>query len=168
MNKESRDINKEKDDRGLSRRDFLKGALGLALSLAVLGQKQEVAAQTETNRESPFNPETQKEILEAVAKEMKIQLKAEIPSPVVIKAESLGREEFNKAVGFDAEGKVSNFFVPPNVILLIAGSQVHNLAHELTHYIQYNYKGIREDPSDTAELEAVVVQDKFRNYRPQK
>lgn len=56
-----------------------------------------------------------------------------------------------------------NNFLPPNTIFLMAESKVHNLAHEITHYLQYHYRHI-DMANDPLEAEAVYIQNKFRDF----
>lgn len=118
---------------------------------------------------SPFDLEVQKQTLAQVAEEMMVTLDPEnIPLPVIVRAESVSDEDFNKMIGFDTEGKRTNFFLPPRTILLTQKSEAHNLAHELVHYLQYNYKGLRDGSTDQVEDQAVSIQNWFKEKNKRK
>ena len=93
---------------------------------------------------------------------MNVVLDAAIALPVVVEAESVSDEDFNKAVGFDTGGKRHNVFLPPSTIFLLNNSKMHNLVHECVHYIQVHYKGVTDGTSDEVENEAVAIQNAFR------
>lgn len=123
---------------------------------------------------SPFDPAVIENVLKKVAEYMYITLDPAIPPPVVVVAESVTWEKFKEiAAGWwneDVEWKNCNVFVPPDKILLRANSKIHNLAHELTHFIQYRHRykdrAFAEKRElacyDQSEKEAWYVQNKFR------
>lgn len=88
---DKKDLKKE-----ISRRDFLRMASGFSIVPLVLKSE---AGEVSKTPEGPFNPEVQKEVLEAVAKEMKIVLNSKLPLPVVIVAEQVPDEEYNRICG---------------------------------------------------------------------
>lgn len=165
MPKESPDNKepREKPARGITRRDFLK--IGGGAALAALAGIEARANEQEYEEGTVFDPEVQRKTLERVAEIMKVVLKPSIKPPKVIRAERISDEDFNKMVGVNTEGKRINVFIPPNTIILISSNdEIHNLAHELAHYIQYNYndRGVTDDPTDRIEETAVTVQNYFR------
>lgn len=144
----------------LSRREFLQmvGGAGVGSLIARSEAGEILSAQ-----EGPFNLEIQKKILAEVAREMKITLDPKMLLPVVIVAEQVSDNEFSRLMGFDVGDKRMNRFMPPNTIFLISKSRIHNLAHEITHYMQYNYRYL-DMADDQAEEEAVYIQNKFRDF----
>ena len=72
---------------------------------------------------------------------------------------------FEKKYNMKIKYSSTNWFIPPDLILLNRKSKIHNLAHELTHYFQYHYLGYDdyEDAfDDEVEDQAVWVQNQFR------
>ena len=151
----------EQVEQPLTRRNFLKG-VGVGFAAAVLGLDVEAGGDDQEKEGSPFEPETQRAALSFVAEKMNVVLDAAIALPVVVEAESVSDEDFNKAVGFDTGGKRHNVFLPPSTIFLLNNSKMHNLVHECVHYIQVHYKGVTDGTSDEVENEAVAIQNAFR------
>jgi len=153
----------------MSRRNFFKNAavFGVAAGFPFDGNAETTEAETgeENVREDEsavYNPEIQRQTLEQVLEIMSFSLDESVPLPEVIPAFSVSDEEFNAMLGFDTRGKRMNKFQPPSTILLIQGAKVHNLAHEMVHYVQYNYQGVRDSSSDHTEMEAIRIQNQFR------
>lgn len=120
-------------------------------------------------------------ILAAVAGRMGATLTSAYPPPSVSYASRTELSRFKAAVsteyGPEAAahyGVVTNMFLPKQNAVFLADKAVFYLrgrfiddsvAHEFAHYIQYYYKGAKDDPNadqDQLEIEAVRVQDWFR------
>lgn len=144
----------------LTRRNFLRGVCA-GLAASAFGLDAEAGGDQEKEG-SPFDPEAPRAALSFVAEKMNVVLDAAIALPVVIEAESVSDEDFNKVVGFDAGGKRHNVFLPPSTIFLLSDSKMHNLVHECVHYMQVHYKGVTDGTSDEVEDEAVAIQNAFR------
>ena len=120
------------------------------------------------SNKDPFDYDTQVKVLKEVAKIMKVTLNPNILPPSVLRAEKVSNEYNNSVWGFDVGDKRSNIFDPKTGnIFLIKEAKVHNLAHELAHYIQFTYQGWTDEQArgnycDNLELEAIRVQNYFR------
>jgi len=150
----------------MSRRDFLKFGAGiLGASFASGAGIPHANAETPEDKEtpeSPFDPETQERVLSEVAVLMRIKFDPDKVIPIVLRAEDIPNEDYHEMYGMDTGEKRVNVFVPPDKIVLTGKSQVHNLAHEFAHYIQYTYRGNLKGTGDEEEFEAVRIQDHFR------
>jgi len=74
-------------------------------------------------------------------------------------------EKISEYVGFDLGSNLIHYFsYLKNTILLSKDAKVHNLAHEMAHYLQFYYR-LKGDPKNLVsdpEPEAVRVQHLFR------
>jgi hypothetical protein len=114
---------------------------------------------------SPFDPDIIRRTFFAVAKEMNINIKPDISFPVVVVSTHIPVDKIHEYTGIELGTNMINYFgYLKNTILLIRGSKIHTLAHELTHYFQFHYhiNGditlLNYDP----EPEAVRIQNLFR------
>jgi len=119
----------------------------------------------EVETASPFDPDIIRRTFFAVAKEMNINIKPGISFPVVVVSTHIPVEKIHEYTGIELGSNMINYFgYLKNTILLIKGSKIHNLAHELTHYFQFHYHIdgditlLNYDP----EPEAVRIQNLFR------
>ncbi len=115
---------------------------------------------------SPFDPAVQKQTFYAVADLMNIRrLDPELALPAVIVNTTIPVEKIADYIGFDIGSNLIHYFsYLKNTILLSENAKIHNLAHEMAHYFQFNYhlKGdIRNMVSDP-EPEAVRIQFLFK------
>lgn len=124
---------------------------------------------------SPFDPAMVEKTLISVAEVLQyrfnqggddlVERVAAGPIPVIYHSEAYDGEKLEPFIekwGFDPRG--INIFFPTDEILLYDKAKVHNLAHELVHFIQYNYLGMNTDrdmTGDHAEMMAVYVQKHF-------
>jgi len=114
---------------------------------------------------SPFDPEIIQRTFIAVAKEMNIRIKPDVSFPLVVISTHIPVEKIHEYIGIELGTNTINYFgYLKNTILLMDGSKIHNLAHELAHYFQFHYhiNGditlLNYDP----EPEAVRIQHIFR------
>lgn len=120
-------------------------------------------------------------ILAAVAGRMGATLTSAYPPPAVFYASRTELSRFQAAVrteyGDEAAANysaITNMFLPKQNVIFLSDKAVFYLrgrfiddsvAHEFAHYIQYYYKGEKDNPNsdqDQLETEAVRVQDWFR------
>lgn len=120
-------------------------------------------------------------ILAAVAGRMGATLTSDYPPPAVFYASRTELSRFKAAVTaeYGAEtaahyGAITNMFLPKQNAIFLSDKAVFYLrgrfiddsvAHEFAHYIQYYYKGEKDNPNsdqDQLETQAVRVQDWFR------
>lgn len=116
------------------------------------------------------------EILAAVAGQMQVDLKTDIPSPEILMASQTPLKRFQDAVekqwGMRPDQILNAYAVPTNEIYLLddPGYYVRlkraiddSLAHEFVHFLQVRYKNNPLDKDDdTPEMEAVSIQTWFR------
>lgn len=116
------------------------------------------------------------EILSAVAWNMGVTLRADVPLPKVIMSSDVSLKDFQDYVepqwGFRPNVVANVYIAARNEIYLIDEADYYrrmkrfiddSLAHEYVHYFQIRYKGYRFDPNDeTMEHQAVHVQTWFR------
>lgn len=117
-------------------------------------------------------------ILEAVAREMNVTLRPEIPVPAVFLQSATPLRRFQDALatqwGFRPHVFANAYAVARNEIYLMDDASYYarlnrtlddSLAHELTHYIQVHYfnADLAEEP---CELDAISVQQWFRQAHP--
>ena len=114
---------------------------------------------------SPFDPDIIRRTFMAVAEEMNINFKPGISFPVVVVSSHIPVDKIHEYTGVELDTNMINYFgYLKNTILLIEGSKIHNLAHELAHYFQFHYHIdgditlLNYDP----EPEAVRIQNFFR------
>jgi hypothetical protein len=116
-------------------------------------------------------------ILNVVAKKSNVVIKPELPIPDLMLEQNVDMEQYKKDVqewfGFEIDQVTNFFFATKNKIYLITDNAYYtktnrspydSLAHELTHYIQWNYQGATKDDlgTDGAEMSAIDVQTWFR------
>ena len=113
-------------------------------------------------------------VLEAVAREMNVTLRPEIPLPAVLRASTTPLRRFQDAMarqwGFRPHVFANAYAIARNEIYLMDDPAYYarmnrtledSLAHELVHYIQVHYfKADLTDPS--CEIDAIAVQERFR------
>ena len=114
---------------------------------------------------SPFNPHIIQRTFFAVAREMNIRLRPEISFPLVVVSTDIPVARIHEYTGVKIGSNLINYFgYLKNTILLLKGSQIHNLAHEMVHYFQFHYHldgditRLTYDP----EPQAVRIQNLFR------
>jgi hypothetical protein len=114
---------------------------------------------------SPFDPDIIQRTFIAVAKEMNIRFKPGVSFPLVVISTHIPVDKIHEYTGIELDTNMINYFgYLKNTILLIEGSKIHNLAHELVHYFQFHYHIdgditlLNYDP----EPEAVRIQNLFR------
>ena len=117
---------------------------------------------------SPFDPQIIQRTFFAVAREMNIRLKPGISFPLVVVSTDIPVEKIHEYTGVKIGSNQINYFgYLKNTILLLKGSKIHNLAHEIVHYFQFHYHLdgditlLTYDP----EPQAVRVQNLFRQER---
>ena len=90
--------------------------------------------------EYPFKAETVEKTLLAVAAATHTKLRPEIPFPPIVISTTVPLSAIKHYIWYRIETNALNYFVyQRNTIILMPGSEIHNLAHELVHYIQFNY-----------------------------
>jgi len=114
---------------------------------------------------SPYDPDIIRRTFFAVAKKMNIRFKPGVSFPSVVVSTDIPVEKLPEYTGIEIGTNMINYFgYLKNTILLIKGSKIHNLAHEMAHYFQFHYhiNGditlLNYDP----EPEAVQIQNLFR------
>lgn len=114
---------------------------------------------------SPFDPDIIRRTFFAVAKKMDIRFKPGVSFPSVVVSTHIPVEKLPEYTGIEIGSNRINYFgYLKNTILLMKGSKIHNLAHEMAHYFQFHYhiNGditlLNYDP----EPEAVQIQNLFR------
>jgi hypothetical protein len=142
-------------------------ALTACLTPAVAGADDPSVQRTELRYDPRF-------ILETVARQMGVTLRAEEPLPAVFLASTTPLRQFQDAIEaqwrFRPDTIVNTYAVAQNQIYLYDGASYYaahhrtlddSLAHEFVHYVQARYKN--EDlSSDWSETEAVTIQKWFR------
>jgi len=116
-------------------------------------------------------------VQEVVAREVLFLLKRDfnpnIPIPTILCAEEVTNEYNDSVWGYELGNLRSNIFdYRNNAILITKDAKVHNLAHELVHWVQWYYNANPEDWDNMAkyaydhlEWEAVHIQNHFRPPR---
>lgn len=113
-------------------------------------------------------------ILEAVAREMNVRLRADIPRPAIFFQSTTPLRRFQNALamqwGFEPPMFANAYAVAQNEIYLMDDASYYtrlrrtlddSLAHEFAHYIQVHY--FKADLThESCELEAISVQQRFR------
>ncbi len=155
----------------MSRREFMKGLTAFCIAGSMLHEsaRAETGARETKSGIDPeadaFDTEVQSRVLKRVAEYMYVTLDAKISPPTIMRAEDVPHEELEQKTGMKLEkGQKFNFFYPPNTIFFVSAfGKVHNLAHEMVHYIQFNYKGEEKESADMRlEEQAIGIQDNFR------
>ena len=115
---------------------------------------------------SPFDPEIIRRTFFAVADKMNINIKPDISFPMVVVSTHIPVDKIHEYIGIELDTNTINYFgYLKNTILLLEGSKIHTLAHEMVHYFQFHYhiNGditlLNYDP----EPEAVRIQRMFRH-----
>jgi len=118
-------------------------------------------------------------VLQAVAYDMKVQLRPDVPLPEVIYSSRADLETFRDDVepqwGVRPDAVTSAYIAAKNRIYLFDDAQYYSrlgrfiddsLAHELAHYVQIEYRGgTIETITEWDEADAIHVQNWFReNY----
>lgn len=141
-----------------------------SLSESALGQTQAATLR--------YSPEF---ILCTVAYRTHTTLKADIPAPQIYFASQITLKQFQDAVepqwGIRPETFLNVYVWQRNEIYMLDDAEYYkktgralddSVAHELTHYIQVQYKGMDLGSDDIAEMQAVDVQTWFRENFIQK
>lgn len=123
---------------------------------------------------SPFEVDTQLRVLKDVLKFFKKEYDAGKAIPLVRVSESVQESETEIIQAVESQGMpawglgkgVNMFLFDLNIIVLGSDMMIHNLAHELGHYVQWAYRQYpkSEFSSDWVEMEVVDIQ---RHFRPQ-
>ena len=114
---------------------------------------------------SPFDPDIIRRTFFAVARKMRIHLKPEISFPAVVVSTHIPVEKIHEYTGVEIGTNTINYFgYLKNTILLMKGSKIHNLAHEIVHYFQFHYhiNGDITQLNYDPEPEAIRIQILFR------
>lgn len=115
-------------------------------------------------------------ILHAVAKYKHIALKTEVPYPAVYFETDTSLAQFQDAVEpqwhMRPDGFLNVYVFAKNEIYIMDDAAYYikmnrfiddSLAHELTHYLQVKYQGLKDDDDvDSAESDAISTQTWFR------
>lgn len=124
--------------------------------------------EVELETASPFEPDIIWRTFFAVAEEMNIRLKPDVSFPLVVVSTDIPVEKLHEYTGVEIGSNMINYFgYLKNTILLMKGSKIHTLAHEMVHYFQFHYhiEGditlLTYDP----EPEAILIQNRFRKDR---
>ena len=137
---------------------FIPTSLLLGSSLQRIAKLEEA--------KSPYNKAIQIDTLLKVLVLMGQKYDPRTPWPEIRNANNVSQEEYNRAIGFDTQGRFCPLYdYINNVIYLLEDSQVHTLAHEYAHYVQVRYEeaDLEIGPLDTYEIEAITIQNYFRN-----
>ena len=117
---------------------------------------------------SPFEPDIIRRTFYAVAYKMYIRPKPSVAFPQVVVSTDIPVEKIHEYTGVKLGSNTLNYFgYLKNTILLMKGSKIHNLAHEMVHYFQFHYhidgdiSLLNFDP----EPQAVIIQNHFRQER---
>lgn len=116
---------------------------------------------------SPFDPDIIRRTFHAVAKKMNIRPKPGVSLPLVFVSTDIPVEKIPEYIGVEIGSNMINYFgYLKNTILLMKGSKIHNLAHEMVHYFQFHYHidGDINRLSYDPEPEAVFIQNFFRPH----
>lgn len=107
-----------------------------------------------------------------VAEAMNEKIDSDIPIPTVVISTTVSVRDVKRYIWSEFDTNTLNYYVwQKNTIMLMPGSEIHNLAHELVHHFQFNYTlkmGFIVISYDT-ELRATMIQNLFRNggiYEP--
>ena len=122
----------------------------------------------ELDTASPFDPDIIRRTFFAVARQMNIRLKPGISFPQVVVSTDIPVEKIPEYTGVEIGSNTINYFgYLKNTILLMKGSKIHNLAHEMVHYFQFHYhiEGDMARLTYDPEPQAVVIQNLFRTDR---
>jgi hypothetical protein len=117
---------------------------------------------------SPFEPYIIRRTFFAVAREMNIRLKPGVSFPLVVVSTDIAVEKIHEYTGVKIGSNRINYFgYLKNTILLLKGSKIHNLAHEMAHYFQFHYHidGDMTLLTYDPEPEAILIQNRFRQDR---
>jgi hypothetical protein len=115
-----------------------------------------------------------RDILEAVASDMNVSLRPDVPVPEVLLESTTPLQRFQDAIsaqwGFRPHVYANAYAISTNEIYLMDDASYYarrkrtlddSLAHEFAHYIQVRY--LNADLSDPSyEIDAVALQDAFR------
>ena len=117
---------------------------------------------------SPFESDIIRRTFFAVARKMRILLRPGVTYPLVVVSTDIPVEKIHEYTGVEIGANTINYFgYLKNTILLMKGSKIHNLAHEMVHYFQFHYHIdgditlLNYDP----EPQAVRIQNLFRADR---
>ena len=147
---------------------WIKVLLFVMISIPVRAGNSELAPAPLTLRLAPDR------ILEAVARDMNVALKPEIPLPRIHLESRTPLVRFQNAMarqwGFRPPRFSNAYAVASNEIYLMDDRRYYvrlnrtledSLAHEFAHYIQVRYLGVALE-HESCELDAVAVQEAFR------
>ena len=120
---------------------------------------------------SPFEPDIIRRTFFAVAEKMNIRFKPGVSFPLVVVSNDIPVEKIPEYTGVEIGSNMINYFgYLKNTILLMKGSKIHNLAHEMVHYFQFHYhiNGDITQLNYDPEPEAVQIQNLFRQDRKER
>ena len=117
---------------------------------------------------SPFEPDIIRRTFFAVANKMHIRPRPSVAFPQVVVSTDIPVDKIHEYTGVKLGSNTLNYFgYLKNTILLMKGSKIHNLAHEMVHYFQFHYhihgdiSLLNYDP----EPQAVIIQNLFRQKK---
>jgi|GEM_PF-3351877 len=121
---------------------------------------------------SPFSKGVQEQVLKDVLAIMGKVVDPNIELPKILVSEDVDLNDTEVIGALEAQGMpawalakgINMYLLSQNVIILGKTQNIHNLAHEFTHYVQVMYQGttLDEGSFDRLEMEAVSVQGHFR------
>ncbi len=121
---------------------------------------------------SPFDTDVQLRVLKDVVKFFKREYDPQIPLPKVRVSESVKASETDIITAVESQGMpawglekgINMYLFDLNVIVLGSEMKIHNLAHELAHYLQWTYRKYpkSEFGADWVEMEAIGIQWNFK------
>ncbi len=120
---------------------------------------------------SPFDPAIQSRTLAAILAIKSIASKSDVAAPVIVVSELVADARIIKAM--ESQGMpawalakgINIYLFDLNIIILGQNMKVHNLAHELTHFIQVRYENASfiDGSSDYLEMDAIKTQNLFKS-----
>jgi hypothetical protein len=154
----------------LSRREVFSKSLEVAVGAGAFvlnqGTLSKIAEAAERVIGSPFEEYAQERVYAEVLAIMHVPKEKAPPLPNVRRADEAADVVYDELAGFAVHGKRWNVFVRPDLIYLTSDAALHNLAHEMVHYLQYRLDGVTLDDMrrfpDLYEDEAVDVQNDVR------